>query len=89
MEFIPKEGMKPLRDLANHLAQIPRLDISFFTKEIERKIGKGSPSNLELRIVNDYLSGQMFTGDLIIRYNGEDHTVVRGLRVRVFGELEE
>jgi uncharacterized damage-inducible protein DinB len=35
LEFIPSEGMKPLRDLANHLAQIPRLDISFFTKEIE------------------------------------------------------
>ena len=35
LDFVPTEGMKPLRELANHLAQIPRLDISFFTKEIE------------------------------------------------------
>lgn len=36
MEFVPKEGMRSLRNVANHLAQIPRLDISFFTKEIEK-----------------------------------------------------
>ncbi len=35
MDFTPREGMRPLRNLANHLAQIPHLDTSFYTKEIE------------------------------------------------------
>ncbi|MHA1927681.1 MAG: DinB family protein [Candidatus Thorarchaeota archaeon] len=35
LKFTPKEGMKPLGDLANHLAQIPSLDFSFYKMEIE------------------------------------------------------
>ncbi len=34
--FSPKEGMKPLKDLINHLAQIPSLDFSFYKMDIEK-----------------------------------------------------
>jgi len=31
--YIPCSGIRPLEDLANHLAQIPIIDYKFFTKE--------------------------------------------------------
>ncbi len=34
MEYAPKEGMRTLRELANHLAQIPLLDPAMYAKEI-------------------------------------------------------
>jgi uncharacterized damage-inducible protein DinB len=34
MEYTPKEGMRTLRELANHLAQIPHLDPAMYAKEI-------------------------------------------------------
>lgn len=33
--FSPKEGMKPLKDLINHLAQIPSLDFGLYKMDIE------------------------------------------------------
>ncbi len=35
LSFTPKEEMRPLIDLTNHLAQIPIIDFKFFTKEFE------------------------------------------------------
>lgn len=35
MNFVPKEGMRTLKVLANHLAQIPLLDPSMYRGEIE------------------------------------------------------
>ncbi|MFW9889159.1 MAG: hypothetical protein ACFFER_13320 [Candidatus Thorarchaeota archaeon] len=34
-DFVPKEGMRPLKTLANHLAQIPSLDPAMYRSEIE------------------------------------------------------
>ncbi len=34
MEYTPKEGMRTLQDLANHLAQIPLLDPAMYAREI-------------------------------------------------------
>ena len=35
LSFTPKDEMRPLIDLTNHLAQIPIIDFRFFTKEFE------------------------------------------------------
>ncbi|MFX1319173.1 MAG: DinB family protein [Promethearchaeota archaeon] len=35
MKYTPKEGMRPLSELANHLAQIPLLDPSMYAHEIK------------------------------------------------------
>jgi hypothetical protein len=35
MDYTPGQGMKPLRELANHLAQIPSLDHRMYSREIE------------------------------------------------------
>jgi uncharacterized damage-inducible protein DinB len=35
MDYTPKEGMRTLRELANHLAQIPLLDPAMYSREIE------------------------------------------------------
>lgn len=35
LDFRPLDNMRSLRELANHLAQIPSIDIAFYTKEIE------------------------------------------------------
>ncbi len=35
LSFTPKDEMRPLIDLTNHLAQIPIIDFKFFTKEFE------------------------------------------------------
>ena len=35
LSFTPKDEMRPLIDLTNHLAQIPVIDFKFFTKEFE------------------------------------------------------
>jgi uncharacterized damage-inducible protein DinB len=35
MKFVPHEGMRALGDVANHLAQIPLLDPSFYVGEIK------------------------------------------------------
>ncbi|MHA2142870.1 MAG: hypothetical protein ACXADF_16265 [Candidatus Thorarchaeota archaeon] len=35
LDFVPKEGMRPLKALANHLAQIPTMDPSMYRREIE------------------------------------------------------
>jgi len=35
MDYTPGQGMKPLKELANHLAQIPSLDHRMYSREIE------------------------------------------------------
>jgi uncharacterized damage-inducible protein DinB len=35
LDFVPKEGMRPLKSLANHLAQIPSLDLAMYRGELE------------------------------------------------------
>ena len=35
LDFVPKEGMRPLKTLANHLAQIPLMDPAMYRGEIE------------------------------------------------------
>lgn len=35
LSFTPKDEMRPLIDLTNHLVQIPIIDFKFFTKEFE------------------------------------------------------
>lgn len=35
LTFSPYEGMRPLLDLANHLAQIPSIDFKFFSNEFK------------------------------------------------------
>jgi hypothetical protein len=36
LSFAPKEGLRPLIDLANHLAQIPLIDLKFYSMEFKR-----------------------------------------------------
>lgn len=35
LKFVPKEEMRPLIDLTNHLAQIPLIDFKFFSMEFK------------------------------------------------------
>ncbi len=35
LEFVPREGMRPMKALANHLAQIPFMDPTMYRGEIE------------------------------------------------------
>ena len=35
MQFTPSDGMRPLIDLANHLAQIPAIDFKFYKGEFD------------------------------------------------------
>jgi len=55
LQFSPKDGIRPLVDLANHLAQIPLIDFKFFnmdfdnfeqTREMEKDLRKDTIDEL-------------------------------------------
>jgi hypothetical protein len=48
LSFTPKEGLRPLNDLVNHIAQIPLIDLRFYSMEF-KKFEEVQASEKELR----------------------------------------
>ena len=57
LSYTPKEGMRTLGELANHLAQIPHLDPSFFDGEItDFEDARAREATLNRKLVTDLIT---------------------------------